>query len=214
MSGLKRKYKVVLVGDADSRKTSLVSALASRYPPTSTEDPGIDQTLCETELQGGLSLLLVDVPIGGCGSSYGDNFERFRPLFYIDTDLVIICLQLQSSQPEEVDMDNVLDKWIVEVSHFAPGVPIIIVGTNQDVLSPPNSPLVNIEKYSNTGVWTFLEVAIDTGDGIDVVIETIARAVGCKKCRRYKSHRRKICKDCTKVFLYAKEKTPSTCSLL
>ena len=57
-----------------------------------------------------------------------EGHDRFRPLVYPDTSVVILCFSLTS----RTSFENLSQKWIPEVTHFCPGVPRILVGTHAD----------------------------------------------------------------------------------
>ena len=47
--------------------------------------------------------------------------------------MFLVCF----SVTDQVSLDNVDSKWIPEVSHHCPGVPIILVGTKADLREDP-----------------------------------------------------------------------------
>jgi len=58
-----------------------------------------------------------------------------RPLSYPDSDVLLICFSIVNP----VSLANVVDKWLPEVSHFCPKVPIILVGTKKDLRTDPDA---------------------------------------------------------------------------
>ncbi|KAJ4298594.1 Rho GTPase protein rac1 [Collariella sp. IMI 366227] len=57
-----------------------------------------------------------------------EDYDRLRPLSYPQTDVFLICFSLISPP----SFDNVQAKWFPEISHHAPDIPIILVGTKLD----------------------------------------------------------------------------------
>merc|ERR1712173_267263 len=58
-----------------------------------------------------------------------EDYDRLRPLSYPQTDVFLVCFSVIS----EPSFNNVKQKWIPEISHHAPGVPTILVGTKADL---------------------------------------------------------------------------------
>ena len=53
-----------------------------------------------------------------------EDYDRLRPLSYPQTDVFLLCFDVSSS----CSFENVKTKWLEEITHFAPNVPILIVG--------------------------------------------------------------------------------------
>lgn len=51
------------------------------------------------------------------------GFEKVRQLTYPGTDIALVCFSIDSLS----SFNNVKTKWVPELSHYAPGVPIILV---------------------------------------------------------------------------------------
>ncbi|XVF26903.1 hypothetical protein REPUB_Repub14bG0060400 [Reevesia pubescens] len=58
-----------------------------------------------------------------------EDYDRLRPLSYPETDVFVIVFSLIS----RASYENVLQKWGPEVCHFAPNIPVVLVGTNLDL---------------------------------------------------------------------------------
>lgn len=54
-----------------------------------------------------------------------EDYNRLRPLSYRGADVFILAFSLIS----KASYENVSKKWIPELKHYAPGVPIVLVGT-------------------------------------------------------------------------------------
>ncbi len=73
-----------------------------------------------------------------------EDYDRLRPLSYPQTDVFLVCFSIISPSSYE----NVKAKWIPEVQHHAPGVPIILVGTKSDLRNDTNM----VKELANKGV--------------------------------------------------------------
>merc|ERR1719203_544043 len=58
-----------------------------------------------------------------------EDYDRLRPLSYPQTDVFLICFSVVS----KASFENVKAKWVPEIEHHAPGVPLILVGTKSDL---------------------------------------------------------------------------------
>ena len=58
-----------------------------------------------------------------------EDYQRLRPLSYIDANVFLICFSLVSPP----SFNNVRDIWVPEVMHHCPHVPIFLVGTKLDL---------------------------------------------------------------------------------
>ncbi|MBA0623478.1 hypothetical protein Godav_008940, partial [Gossypium davidsonii] len=58
-----------------------------------------------------------------------EDYNRLRPLSYRGADVFILAFSLIS----KASYENVAKKWIPELKHYAPGVPIVLVGTKLDL---------------------------------------------------------------------------------
>ena len=58
-----------------------------------------------------------------------EDYDRLRPLSYPDSHVILICFAVDSPD----SLDNVQEKWISEVNHFCPNLPIILVGCKKDL---------------------------------------------------------------------------------
>ena len=58
-----------------------------------------------------------------------EEYDRLRPLSYPNTDVVLMCFSVDSPASYE----NIKERWIPEVKHFCPQVPIILVACKKDL---------------------------------------------------------------------------------
>lgn len=126
--------KVVVVGDGGCGKTCLLVAyVQGRFPeiyvPTVFENYVTNVLTPSGKL---IELALWD-------TAGQEEYDRLRPLSYPDVDVLLVCFSLESL----VSLQNVKDTWFPEVSHFCPGIPIVLVGTKADLPSniDPDLPI-------------------------------------------------------------------------
>ncbi|GJT72774.1 Rac-like GTP-binding protein ARAC8 [Tanacetum coccineum] len=58
-----------------------------------------------------------------------EDYNRLRPLSYRGADVFVLAFSLVS----RASYENILKKWIPELQHFAPGVPVVLAGTKLDL---------------------------------------------------------------------------------
>lgn len=123
------RVNVVVVGDGGCGKTSLLYVFSrdefpERYLPT----------VFETSV--------TDIDVGGHNvelqlwdTAGQEDYDRLRPLSYMDADVVIICYSVSSPH----SLENVAERWLPEVRHFCPRQPIILSGNKVDLRPPLTS---------------------------------------------------------------------------
>lgn len=88
---------------------------------------------------------------------FGQDYDRLRPLSYPQTDVFLICFSLTSPPSFEnvrtkVSLPSLLllssvscltqlwrPQWFPEISHHAPNIPLILVGTKLDLREDPQT---------------------------------------------------------------------------
>ena len=58
-----------------------------------------------------------------------EDYDRLRPLSYPDTDVVLMCFAINNLD----SFDNILEKWLPEVKHYCPNIPVVLVGCKRDL---------------------------------------------------------------------------------
>ncbi|XP_035832019.1 rac-like GTP-binding protein ARAC11 [Helianthus annuus] len=66
-----------------------------------------------------------NVVVNGDTQTGQEDYNRLRPLSYHGANVFILAFSLIS----KASYENVSKKWIPELKHYAPGVPIVLVGT-------------------------------------------------------------------------------------
>ncbi|CAJ1943925.1 unnamed protein product [Sphenostylis stenocarpa] len=66
------------------------------------------------------------LPLSSLGQ---EDYNRLRPLSYRGADVFVLAFSLVS----HASYENVLKKWVPELQHFAPSIPVVLVGTKLDL---------------------------------------------------------------------------------
>ncbi|XP_076434750.1 rho-related GTP-binding protein RhoA-C-like [Babylonia areolata] len=118
------------VGDGECGKTSLLVRISrdtfvtQGYRPTDFDTDVVDVFCGDKKIQ----MVLQDSP----GQ---ESYDRLRPLAYGEVDVVLLCFSLD----DPTSLVNVEDKWIQEVEHYCPKVPVILVGNKKDLRDSSNN---------------------------------------------------------------------------
>ena len=76
-----------------------------------------------------------------------EDYDRLRPLSYPDTDVILMCFSIDSPDSlqnipgkfthgfyfRSLTSGFFIEKWVPEVRHFCPKVPIVLVGNKKDL---------------------------------------------------------------------------------
>lgn len=92
-----------------------------------------------------------------------EEYDRLRPLTYDDVDVIILCYDVTM----EDSFENVSIRWVPEVRHFCPGVPLVLVGCKTDLRTSANDETNDVNEIERTRsfsngnrIITFAEVSI------------------------------------------------------
>uniref|UniRef100_A0A8C0S437 Ras homolog family member A n=1 Tax=Canis lupus familiaris TaxID=9615 RepID=A0A8C0S437_CANLF len=114
-----------------------------------------------------------------------EDHDHLRPLSYPDTDVILVCLSIDSPD----SLENIPEKWTPEAKHFCPNVPIILVGNKKDLrndehtrweLAKMKQEPVKLEEgrdmANRIGAFGYMECSAKTKDGVREVFEMATRA--------------------------------------
>tara|TARA_B110000208_G_C11641934_1_gene384801 strand:- start:441 stop:797 length:357 start_codon:yes stop_codon:yes gene_type:complete len=101
-----------------------------------------------------------------------EDYDRLRPLSYPNTDVFLVTFALTS----KTSLDNVKQKWLVEIRHHCPKAPFVLVGTKQDMRDPGNPAHVTTDegeaKMQKHGAAAYKECSAKTQEGLKEVRAT------------------------------------------
>jgi len=176
--------KCVVVGDGSVGKTCLLisyttNTFSKEYIPTV-----FDNYTTDVIVDGKL------VHLGLWDTAGQADYDRLRPLSYRDTDVFLLCFSVTSP----ASFENIMEKWYIEIQHYSPGVPIILVGTKKDLREDPETlkelknqglapvPVKDAKKLAqDIGARIYVECSAVTQQNIKEIFDEAVRAVLYKK---------------------------------
>uniref|UniRef100_A0AAV2KBG1 Uncharacterized protein n=1 Tax=Knipowitschia caucasica TaxID=637954 RepID=A0AAV2KBG1_KNICA len=163
--------KLVVVGDGACGKTCLLTVFTKNefpevYVPTVFESYVADIEVDSEQVQ----LALWD-------TAGQEEYDQLRPHSYPHTDVILMCFSVDSPD----SLENIPEKWVPEVKHFCPNVPIILVANKKDLrhdkeVKRPVKPKDGRAMAARIGAYDYLECSAKTKEGIWEVFEAATRA--------------------------------------
>jgi len=190
------RRKLVIVGDGACGKTCLLIVFSKGTFPEVYVPTVFENYVADVEVDGKhVELALWD-------TAGQEDYDRLRPLSYPDSHVILICFAIDSPD----SLDNVEEKWISEVIHFCPGVPIILVGCKMD-LRTDNPTILELRKTSQEPVShdrandvarsikavAYLECSAKTNEGVREVFEAATRAALTNTHKKSKGFKKSGC---------------------
>merc|ERR1712106_567648 len=187
MSGAASRKKLVIVGDGTCGKTCLLIVFSKDefpevYVPTVFENYVADIEVDSKQVE----LALWD-------TAGQEDYDRLRPLSYPDTHVILMCFSVDSPD----SLENIPEKWVPEVKHFCPSVPIILVGNKKDLrtdqstireLARNRQSPVKFEEgqamAAKIGAISYIECSSLRKDGVRKVFESATRVALSKRTKR------------------------------
>ena len=185
-----QRRKLVVVGDGECGKTCLLIVFSRDEFPDLYVPTVFETYVADIEVDG------TPVELALWDTAGQEDYDRLRPLSYPDTDVILITFAINNPDSYE----NILEKWLPEVNHFCPNIPVVLVGNKKDLRSDPDT-LEELEKRKLKPVTTeqgkamaervkavaYLECSAKTREGVREIFETAARA-SLRPSRRSQHH--------------------------
>lgn len=124
-----KQIKCVVIGDGNVGKTCLLIARTQNSFPKVYVPTVFDNHQLQMEMDG------CPISIDLWDTAGQEDFDRLRPLSYPKTDVFLVCFSIANGD----SLQNVKSKWLPEISHHAPGVPHLLIGTKLDLRDDPKT---------------------------------------------------------------------------
>jgi len=172
--------KLVVVGDGAVGKTCLLIAYTAGAFPVEYVPTVFDNYCANVVVEG------KPINLGLWDTAGQEDYDRLRPLSYPQTDVFLLCYSIANPS----SFDNITAKWLPEILHHAPGIPILLVGTKIDIredkvlleqLQAKGVTLITTDqgaaKAKEIKAAKYLECSAKTQKGLKTVFEEAVRTV-------------------------------------
>ncbi|KAF8008026.1 hypothetical protein BT93_K1879 [Corymbia citriodora subsp. variegata] len=173
-----RFIKCVTVGDGAVGKTCMLISYTSNTFPTDYVPTVFDNFSANVVVDGST------VNLGLWDTAGQEDYNRLRPLSYRGADVFLLAFSLVS----KASYENIAKKWIPELRHYAPTVPIILVGTKLDLREdkhylmnhPGAIPITTAQGEDlkkNIGAAAYIECSSKTQQNVKAVFDAAIKVV-------------------------------------
>ncbi|XP_021279951.1 rac-like GTP-binding protein 5 isoform X2 [Herrania umbratica] len=170
--------KCVTVGDGAVGKTCLLISYTSNTFPTDYVPTVFDNFSANVMVDGRT------VNLGLWDTAGQEDYNRLRPLSYRGADVFLLAFSLISRPSYE----NVSKKWVPELRHYAPSVPIVLVGTKLDLREDRQFHLdyagpcaisteQGLELKKQIGALAYIECSSKTQQNVKAVFDAAIKVV-------------------------------------
>ncbi|XP_019100629.1 PREDICTED: rac-like GTP-binding protein ARAC9 isoform X1 [Camelina sativa] len=178
--------KCVTVGDGAVGKTCLLISYTSNTFPTDYVPTVFDNFSANVLVDG------KTVNLGLWDTAGQEDYNRLRPLSYRGADVFILAFSLISRPSFEniakKFVDRFLSQWVPELRHYAPTVPIVLVGTKLDLredkqfpMNYPGACTISTEQgqelRKEIGALAYIECSSKTQQNVKTVFDAAIKVV-------------------------------------
>ncbi|CAL9119310.1 unnamed protein product [Musa textilis] len=189
-----RFIKCVTVGDGAVGKTCMLISYTSNIFPTDYVPTVFDNFSANVIVDGST------VNLGLWDTAGQEDYNRLRPLSYRGADVFLLAFSLIS----KASYENVHKKWIPELRHYAPNVPIVLVGTKLDlredrqfIIDHPGTTPITIaqakELKKMIGAAVYIECSSKTQQNVKAVFDAAIKVVIYPPKPKKKSRKQRAC---------------------
>lgn len=172
--------KLVVVGDGECGKTSLLTRFSSGEFPEDYVPTIFDNTVRRVRFAGKeIELWLWD-------TAGQEDYDRLRALSYPNTDVFLVCFAVDNP----VSLENLVDRWIPEISVYGKGLPFLVVGLKKDRRTAETStdPAETRMLSKQLGAVDYVECSAREGVNVEQVFaEALAAVLTSKKIQQQPS---------------------------
>ncbi|KAH7668623.1 Small monomeric GTPase protein [Dioscorea alata] len=186
--------KCVTVGDGAVGKTCLLISYTSNTFPNDYVPTVFDNFSANVVVDG------QTINMGLWDTAGQEDYNRLRPLSYRGADVFILAFSVISKP----SFENVSKKWLPELRHYAPTVPIVLVGTKQDLredkqflMDHPGACTISAEQGEELkrqiGATAYIECSSKTQQNVKNVFDSAIKAVIQPPKQKKERRQNKIC---------------------
>ncbi|PIN15630.1 Ras-related small GTPase, Rho type [Handroanthus impetiginosus] len=173
-----RFIKCVTVGDGAVGKTCMLISYTSNTFPTDYVPTVFDNFSANVVVDGRT------VNVGLWDTAGQEDYNRLRPLSYRGADVFLLAFSVAS----KASYENIYKKWVPELKHYSPQVPIVLVGTKLDLREdkeylndhPDADPITTQqgeELKKRIGAVAYIECSSKTQQNVKAVFDTAIKVV-------------------------------------
>ena len=129
-----QNLKLLVAGDGAVGKSCLLIAYTTNAFPGEYVPTVFDNYSANVMYNG------KPISLGLWDTAGQEDYDRLRPLSYPQTDIFLLCYDVS----RKASLENIVSKWIPEISHHCPHTPFLVIGLKSDLRTAQNDQLVNI----------------------------------------------------------------------